>query len=317
VKISFGHHLSLSYFGGGEKWIIQVANELASRGHEVDIHALPILLDGEPKVNPRDHLNPNIKYSEGYHHKLRGDVNYITYNPLSWVFFDTSHPKIAGIHSHAYWQKLDHHYGLLPNLANLVNKVIGGSELNRFDAVHAVTDVYEINHPNVKIIPNFVDSKQYDYLPPKYKEFTVGYASRKVWQKGYDIYETVRREMKNEAVFIETNNIPEKLMPMWLSQPHALIVPARVNTFGLNIVESLLCKTPVIASNLITHKALHLPLIYASNVSEYVDNLLIIKESCMSEDYLKYLEKCRQEALKFDKVRIINRLEDFFTEVSA
>ena len=65
MKISFCHHLSLSYYAGGEKWIIETAKELAKRGHDVEIYCLPFLLDGKPKINSKEVLE-GIPYSENY-----------------------------------------------------------------------------------------------------------------------------------------------------------------------------------------------------------------------------------------------------------
>ena len=48
IKVSFGHHLSLSYRGGGEKWLTQLANELIERGHEVEIKCLPFWKRNRP-----------------------------------------------------------------------------------------------------------------------------------------------------------------------------------------------------------------------------------------------------------------------------
>jgi len=65
MRVSFCHHLSLSYFGGGEKWIISAAKELVKRGYEVEICALSLLLDGKPKINPKEVLE-DIPHSENY-----------------------------------------------------------------------------------------------------------------------------------------------------------------------------------------------------------------------------------------------------------
>ena len=56
MHIAFGHHLSLAYYSGGEKWVISLAKELTNRGHDVEIYALPFLLDGSRKIDPKDVL---------------------------------------------------------------------------------------------------------------------------------------------------------------------------------------------------------------------------------------------------------------------
>ena len=88
MHIDFCHHISLTYRGGGEKWITQLANELTLRGHEITIRALPIW-----KRNNPIELLPEIDYKEGYFHHLDGDVAYITYHPLSGINFKTKLPE--------------------------------------------------------------------------------------------------------------------------------------------------------------------------------------------------------------------------------
>lgn len=193
MRIAFCHHLSLSYYGGGEKWIIELSKELTKRGHDVRIYALPFLLDGKRKVNPSKILG-DIPYEEGLFHNVKADVCYVMYNPLNWFNFKTTSPRIAGMHSHAYWLPPHPNYGVLPNLANIANKLDSYFELRRFNAVHAVTNVFPINHPNIFCIPNFVDSEKYKPCKEKEDIFTVVFASRMVWQKGWDIFEYVRKK---------------------------------------------------------------------------------------------------------------------------
>ena len=120
MKIVFCHHLSLSYDGGGEKWIVQLSRELMNRGHSIEIFCLPFKLkDGGAYDFKRD--LGNIPYHEGYFHYVSADVAYVTYNPLNWLNFYITCPKIGGMHSHAYWKPINPSYGLLPNLAILAN----------------------------------------------------------------------------------------------------------------------------------------------------------------------------------------------------
>jgi len=303
----------LAYYGGGEKWIIQISKEIVKRGHDVEIYCLPFLLDGNPKINPKEVLE-GIPYSEHYRHKIKADVIYITYNPLSWLNFKTTHPRIGGMHSHAYWQKPHPKYGLLPNTANIVNRFTSYFELRGFDAIHIVTNVYPINHPKVYFIPNFVDATEYRPCALKNDTFTIAYTGRKVWQKGWDIVQSVRKKLEHEEIVMKISGgqIPEEEMPSFLSSSHVTIDPSRVDTFGLSIIESMLCSTPVITTPLLTHKALELPLYYASTPSEYVDSINQLREM---ENYKEFSIRCRVSALKFDKQKIIDRIEGMFRGV--
>lgn len=308
MHIVFAHHLSLAYYGGGEKWVISLAKELTRRGHDVEICALPLLLDGKPKVNPDDVLD-GISYKEGFRHKVKADLVYITYHPLSWFSFTTSHPRIAGVHSFTYWMNPNPRYGLLPNSANIVNRFCSYFELRRFDAVHAVSKLFTPNHPRVFYIPNFVDSEKFK-PSQKDDEFTVIYASRKVWQKGWDIFKEI--ELSLGRIKIKTSgDIPEDELPPFFSSGHVTIVPSRVDTFGLSIVESLLCETPVITTPLAVHEALNLPLEYASSPREYVNSINHFQTMDPS-DYKAFVKQCRIKALQYDKKVVVDKIEDMF-----
>lgn len=310
MKIAFGHHLSLSYRAGGERWLTEVANELVCRGHDVSVRCMPIWRK-DNKIN----LLPEINYEEGYTHRLEGDVVYITYHPLNSLNFKTKSPKIGGIHSHCYWQPLSWRYGLLPFMATFMHYFIKSWELNKFRALHTVTPIYPINHENVYFIPNFVDGDE--YIPhPKSNEFTVGYASRKVWQKGYDIFLELQ-EFLEDVQFLTTGDIPQGDMPQFYSKNHVTIVPARLDTFGLVNVESLLCGTPVISSGLPTHKALKLPLRYAHRLSEYIDEINELRGLFEIGAYNEISNSCRNGALRYDKTNIMDHIENMFREVAT
>ncbi len=315
MKISFCHHLSLSYFGGGEKWLINLSKELSKRGHDVSIHSLPLLLDGKPKINPKLLLD-DIPYSESYHHKISADIVYITYNPLNWTFFQTSRPRIAGLHTHAYWLKPNLRYGSLPNISNIVNRFTSYFELRRFDAIHTVSDVYPINHPSVFFIPNFVDSSLFKPIP-KLSDFTVLFNSRKVWQKGYPTFKHVQNRLSNNGIsFRETSgNIPEEELPSFIGESHVSFLPSLVDTFGLSIVESMMCGTPVLTTPLETHKTLHLPLIYGRTPTDFIANIYMLESQWKAGIYEKLSTLCREFSLQYDKNLIIDRLESMFKTV--
>lgn len=319
MRIAFCHHLSLSYLGGGEKWITQLANELVKRGHEVEIRCLPFTLeDGRKKI---PHLLDEIIYREGYFHDITdADVTYVTYHPLSWLNFKTSHPRIAGFHSHAYWLPAHPRYGLLPNVANIVNRFTSYSELRHFDAVHAITDTYPINHPRVYRIPHFIDC---DFFKPNEKddEFSVAFASRAVWQKGFDTLLKVKDIIEPDIkVNISGGKVPEKELPDFYGRSHATIVPSRVNTFGLTIVESMACGTPVIATPLITRNSLDLPLVYASSPMEFAERIWGFKKiwNEYKPDYSDFAHEIRNEIeSKYNKEIIVDKLERMFKEVAG
>lgn len=309
MRIAFCHHLSLSRFwGGGEKWIIEVATELIHRGHEVKIYCLPFTIPGGIKNGKKI----NIPYHESYFHKVIDfDVTYVTYHPLSGINFKINGPKIGGMHSACFWSPLSWKNGLLINLATVVNALISKYELAKFDAIHRILDVYPVNHPNVKDIPNFVDSTKFQVTQPKNDDFTVGFCSRKTFTKGYDIWLKIKKQLGDEMNFIESGNIPENEMANFYSKCHVIVVPARFETFGLTIVESLLCGTNVLSSRHLVHRALGLPLNYANTIPTYIDALIELRSGNKKSN-----TRLRRTALKYDKSIIIDQIENMFEEVA-
>jgi glycosyltransferase involved in cell wall biosynthesis len=301
--------LSLRYGAGGEKWVINTAKALRDRGHDVAVYALPFLLEGKGKINPKTHLD-GIPYKESYFHHVTGEVNYITYHPLSKMSFRVDGPKIAGFHSEAYWQQPNLRYGVYPLTANIVNRFVSYGELRSFQAVHRLNCLYSINHPNVFTIPNYVDSEVYKPIK-KSDEFTVAYASRQVWQKGFDIFKKIERHL-NCRVKI-SGNIAEQDMPKFLSDAHVVIAPSRVDTFGLSLCEAMMCGTPVVTSPLTSHFALGLPLRYAVSPQDYLDEVNKLKHE---PNFGLLSDVCRFSAMRFDKEYIMNSLEAMFCKVA-
>lgn len=255
----------------------------------------------------------NIPYHEGYFHRIKDvDVSYVTYNPLSWINFWIKGPKIAGMHSACYWSPIHWKNGLFVNLAAIINVFTSRYELAKFEAVHQISDIYPVNHPRVIKIPNFVDSTHFRPTRPKNEEFTVGFCSRKVFAKGYDVWLEIKKQLKDEMTFIETGNIPDGGMPDFYSKCHAIIVPARLEVFGLTLVEAQLCGTEVLSSGILPHKAVGLPLYYAENISQYVDILRELKETTKTSN-----PRLRRVALKYSKKNVMDRLEQMFVEVAG
>jgi glycosyltransferase involved in cell wall biosynthesis len=308
MRIAFATHLSVAYNGGGEKWIINTAKALAKK-YDVEIYALPFLLDGKRKIDPKEHLE-GVPYHEGFHHNIKADVTYCMYNPLSFLNFNIKGPKIAGLHSETYWHDPNLRYGKYPLLANIANRFTSYFELRRFNAVHRLNNLYPVNHPSVYTIPDYVDSEF--YRPHKKSdEFTVAFASRQVWQKGFDVFNNVANQL--DCRINVSGNIPEEEMPEFLSDAHVVLVPSRVDTFGLTCVESNLCETPVVTSPLASHFVLGLPLRYASTIKDYVHEVNSIKEF-PSIETLRGM--CRQSALQYDRNHVMNKLEAMFCKVA-
>lgn len=322
MKISLCHHLSLSYLGGGEKFIVSLAKELVKRGHNVEIYGLPFFgKKGSDGVDFKDLLE-GIPYEEVIRHKVSCDVCYMIYRPLILHNFLCKSPKIAGIHTELFWQKkLQLSYGTLASTFYLFNKVYHLRDLKKFNAVHSITSAYPIDHPHVYFIHNFVDSQFYVPKNNKEDKFTVAYASRMVWQKGWDKFQELKRQLEQYDinVKISAGKVQESDMPSFLSSAQVVVVPSRVDTFGILIVEALMTGTFVITTSLKTHQYLELPLIYADSVEENVAKILKLKE-LWETDKKKYYEQAafgRTSAAKYDKKVIMDKLEKMFLEAAS
>jgi glycosyltransferase involved in cell wall biosynthesis len=313
MQIALCHHLSLRYIGGGEKWVINVAKELQARGHDVTVHCLPFTLKGEKNLE-QPKLLGDISYTESYFHKVKADISYVTYHPFSRYSFHITGPKIAGVHSQVYSSGFNSKYGLLPSLAKVGHSLAGNSELKKFDAIHILTDAQKVSGKHVYIIPNFVDSSVYKPYN-KAKEFTVAFASRKVWQKGYDVWKQIKSLLETKVKCMESGGISEVDMPLFLGSSHAVVVPSRVDTFGLSIVEAMMCGTQVLVSDSLVHHGLRVgPLVFCKKPEEYVKAILFLREK---NEFEKVGAQLRSSAkLAYDKDVVMDRLEDMFLEVA-
>ena len=151
----------------------------------------------------------------------------------------------------------------------------------------------------------------------KNEEFSIAYISRTVWQKGWDVFQKIKDIANTEFRFnVSYGQVPENELPQFVGRNHITIVPSRVDTFGLSIVESMLTETPVITTPLPTHKALELPTFYATQPEEFMEKIYIIESLWENrKEYEELSNLCRISALRFDKKRIVDRLENMFKEV--
>lgn len=317
LRIGICSGLSLRYGGGGERWIIQLSKELVARGYEVEIYCLPFVLDGSQNLDVKKELG-DIPYHEGYFHYINADVTYVIYHPLNWLNFWIRGPKIGGMHSNAYWKPIAWSYGLLPNMAIIANRLLSKYELSKFKLIHTPLDEYPINHPNVWAIPNFVDSKFHIPSDNKPRQFTVGFASRKTWSKGYDVWKLLKPILEENGIkTMETGGLTDAQLVQFYDDCHVIYVPARVDTFGLSIIEAILWgKSIPLVSTVLAHRALALPLFYADTADSAYRRILEIKEMWENGTYNIYSQILFKQAQRFDKEKVISQLENMLITVA-
>lgn len=345
MKIAFCHHYSISFWSGGEKLLAFLAEKLASDGHEVEIHALPIGKRPDIDID----LN-GVKYTEGWNHSIDADVAHYIYAPIVDRFFRTKNgtPKIASIHGFPLVPELQHkmitemsHVERLKRIGIARSFVWAYTRLMRnydgFDAIHVINPAIKSLFAGIEglqktplyFIPNWVDRNTFKPCAEKNEEFTVLYASRNEWVKGIDIYDEISRKGKG-IKFIATGDSQgsyqsigfiksEHNLARAYSSAHITVIPTRIDTFGNTIIESLACGTPVITTKFPVHEALNLPLTYADSCEEFVDKINILK-NLWEQNTGAYNNECTTAATSIDEYDFKNVYPQYvkmFEEVSG
>jgi glycosyltransferase involved in cell wall biosynthesis len=113
--------------------------------------------------------------------------------------------------------------------------------------------------------------------------------------------------------------VSEDRLPEVYSRAHLLVNPTVVDTFGLVILESLVCGIPVATTPIPAHLGLGLPLFLASTTDDFVRATTKIY-TLWSRDSASYGRICweaRNAATKYDVERVFPRIERMFLEVAA
>ena len=352
MKIALCHHFSLTFFAGGEIALLNLAKVLIKRGHKVEIYALPIARREKRYSHLRQILEElDIIYTEGYFQRVRGvDIAYYVYAPLIHKMIKTDAPKIAGLHSPMYAIGIQHEdvkklnlvsftkrFGVVRALSRYYFELRRG-ELRAFDAVHIVNPAMRnyIPHTRIYFIPNGVDLSMFKpvSLDEKFEKFTVLYAGRREWAKGFDLFEKTAELLsnRNDIEFLttgtgKTSSVSGKVrdlgfvaydeLPKIYSKSHVVLYPSRIDAHSLTIIEALTSGTPVITTPIPAHTVFELPLIYASTPSEMAKEILKLKEMYerRPDEYLKLVEQGLKAVKQYDISEVTKRFEEMFKEV--
>lgn len=316
--------------GGGEREMSELAKELAHRGHEVEFYALPYMMGAKPKVNPKEILE-GVPYHEGWTHKIRTDIAYTFYHPLSTLNFRVKGKRIASFHSQSFFLKsVSPSYGIVPMAASYGTRLIGPLELRAFDAIHTHFPQPTINHRRTYIIPGWVDTQVFRPGGPKYDQFTVLFSGRALWQKGWDIYVQLTRRLKEAGMcFLYVGGevrdaVIRSLGFQWnasaLSQiytgSHVLMNPVRVDTFGRVAIESMACGTPVITTPSVAHVGLKLPFVFGNSLEDYERSIMDLKRLWEEgRPYARLSRQCVDAAKAFSFSNTVTQYEKMFEEI--
>jgi len=343
MRVALASPVSISHYAGCEKWVVGVANALASMGHKVDVYATPYT----PKRNadPRSVLRGDVGYFEGWALELSDDydVVYVVYTPVVWRVFRSSSPKVAGMHYYlcvpteleeAVLRNVPvalRYYDPISVLTYWAFRAFGQRDLRRFDAVHVPNNPYRLplRHWRVLFVPNWVDLGLYRPTREKADEFTVLFVGRHCWDKGWLDYCAICRGLRRAGLPIRCLSTGEGSWPVEglgfvsdeelvdaYSSSHALVYPSRSDTFGLVILEALACNTPVVTTSIEPHRALGLPLIYADSPREFVREVVRLYRMWEEGTYWELVEGLRDSVTRYDVRRVMPMIEDMLESVA-
>jgi glycosyltransferase involved in cell wall biosynthesis len=324
MRIAFCTLVSISHYGGIEKWICEAAKLLAQRGHSVEVNAFPYD-HGSRAVNPTAVLG-GIPYREAYKHSVKADVAYVLYYmPFSWRLFPLAAPKIAGMHPAGVVQNTKcFRYWLCRSVDRL--------DLARFDGIHIINPAFRTWYPDAYCIPNWIRGNDFKPTGKKSQKFTVLFVGRQRKEKGWNMFLEIRKRFRANGInadFQCTGSsadgvnglgfVSEDRLPEVYARAHVLVNPTFVDTFGLAILESLACGTPVVTTPIPAHLGLELPLFLASTVDDFVKVTMKIHKlwSHDPDSYERMCRAARNAATKYDVERVFPRIEKMFLEVAA
>ena len=338
MRIAFFHHYSLTHGGGGERFLLELANFLARKGHRIEIHALPFR-----GRNVRFQMEPGVRYCEGLLHRADADVSYHVYAPLVSHAFRCNAPRIAGLHGAVvadYESPASFYFHQGPFVAGayVARQTIGQIDLEAFDAVHAVSPV-PLSHPPVHVLPNWVDrSNSARALALKRNRadtFGVLYVGKPSYTKGFDRVAALSELLSGSGIEFWAAFPPDPAYQggdhvKWLGYtPHeemwklyarasVLLHPTRQETFGRVILESLAAGTPVVTTPIPSHRSLALPLEYASTLPEMKTTIERLHQQWRT-DYDGYVRSAAAQAedvARFDAQVLLPRYESMLVQVA-
>jgi len=321
MRVALIHNHSLTYMGGGETFIARLASALSRQGLRASVYSLPI--GRRSGVDVKGLLGP-VDYREGLLPEADADVAYVTYFPMaSLALLRVRAPKVAAIHSPLLLPEAQDTGLFRGGPATLLNRLgawsaysyylhrVARLELRRFKAVHAYPHLVNfIRHRRVYALPPFIDVNRWRPTREKGEEFKVLFVGRRAYEKGFDVFTAVAREARRlglKARFLATGGregevidgveslgfVPEDELVNLYSSAHVVMYPTRADTFGLVILEALASGTPMIASDIPSHRLPGLPLLLTRGVDGALRQLVDLYD--MFYNYReRYLELCRR-----------------------
>lgn len=345
MNIALCHHYSLTFYGGGERFLIDAAKQLAKRGHNVVIYALPL---GRRPINLDGPLQ-GIEYHESFIHNIRdADVSYFVYAPLVHNLFVGKSPRIGALHAFVFLDELQHTeirtishadfircFGFSRFVSNIYFDRFEKRKLRGFDAVHVINrEALKLfnGEKRVYYVPNWIDTSRFKPVEEKSTKFSVLFAGRRT--KGFSTFVEIANLLKNKEIdFIaigpdleSTGNVKnlgfitdvEELIRLY-SKVHFLVYTSKIDVFPLTLLEAAACKIPIVALPTRAIQGLNLPLFYATSVKEFAQVTCELQNvwHTRREHYIKLSDGMRAEAIKYDLNDVFPKFLDMLKEVAT
>lgn len=331
ADICFASCTSLRAYGGAEKWIVTVGNELSERGHEITIKALPFqpFETGITQQELENMMHPDVTYTEAWRPRIQAPSTYFYYQPLAWKLFRCkSENIIAGIHSPGL-QPSTETEKFSESVRKTWFKTISLKRMSNFDGVHILNSSSEqLNSlKNSFVIPNWVDMQKFHpgNTSEKFsseKGTDIGFVQRRPNSKGQHIVEKVAEHLDSPHHHFHSTGpqfsknvkshgfIPESQYPEFLASMDILIHPSKRDCFSLTVLEALSSGTPVIAKPIEPTKQVNSQIYFAESTDEYIDKIRDIKRLLKGRTLS---DKLRKSAEDYKKQEIIGKLEKRLT----
>lgn len=345
MKVALCHHYSITFQGGGERFLVEVANQLVRAGHEAVIYALPF---ARRSINV-DRILQGVEYHESLVHRIHGvDVAYFVYAPFVHNLFLGSFPRIGALHAFVFLDELQHdevrtmshvkfikEFGFSRFLSNLYFDRFSKRELTGFDAIHVINRearaLVENGQKQVYYVPNWVDTTRFQKVREKGRRFSVLFVGRRT--KGFSMFVEIADLLSKEEIdFLaigpdlenawNVKNLgfitdTKELIELY-SKVHALVYTSKTDVFPLTLLEAAACQIPIISLPTRAIRGLDLPLFYATSAEEFARVILDLKNvwQAREEDYARLAEGMRKEAMRYDLGNVFPKFLGMLKEVA-
>jgi glycosyltransferase involved in cell wall biosynthesis len=204
------------------------------------------------------------------------------------------------------------------------------TDLMSFDAAHIPLGNFSLwDQSKLYKIPLWIDVSRIAPDGQKPDKFTVLFAGRKTWEKGWLTFCEVSLKLKRMGYdfrFLCTGEghgdirglgfLSEDELFNAYQHSHVVIYPSIADVFGLVILEAATCSVPVVTTPIEVHVSQRLPVLYARSPCDFVKAILhthsIWKEH--PDKYRAWCKSLRTSVEKYDVNRIFPIFEKMFKD---